>query len=114
MARPIKIKKTALLEQIKANKENHLKDYAEAVTAYKIEAEKQLQNQLKALENGSLKIELKLITPSNKSDEYDKWIKTFEWEIDEEIILSQSEFNEYVLDEAPFAIQSKFLNSSYK
>lgn len=114
MGREIKLKKKDLIEKIKENKENHIRDYHEAVESYKLEAKKQLDAQLKALENGSLQIEIKLVTPQNKSDEYDKIIAMFDWEVEDFVVLSQSEFNHYVLDEAPFAINAKFLNSTYK
>lgn len=112
--RIIKIKKQDLIEQIEANQEAHVKDYEEAVIAYKNEAERQLKQQLKELKNGSLDVKLKLISPVNKSDEYDKIITMFEWETREEVELTQSEFNEYVLDEASFALNAKFQNSTYK
>lgn len=114
MGREIKVNKLELIRKIKENKENHIKDYHEAVENYKIQAKKQLDAQLKALEEGSLEIEIKLVTPQNKTDEYDKIISMFDWEHEDFVTLSQSEFNHYVLDEAPFAMQAKFLNSTYR
>jgi hypothetical protein len=37
----------------------------------------------------------------------------FDWEINESVTLSQSEFNEYILDETSFAREAKMMNSSY-
>ena len=112
--RTIKLKKSDLISKIKSNKEAHIADYQEAVIAYKKEAEKQLKEQLEALINGNLEIRLNLISPANKSEEYDKIISMFEWETRDEVELTQEEFKEYVLDEAKFAIHSKFLNSTYR
>lgn len=112
--REITIKKSDLLTKIKENKENHIKEYDQAVIDYKKEATLQLESQLKAVSEGSLKAHLQLITPVNNSEQYDKVIKMFEWELKDEVTLSQDEFNEYVLDESGFAIQAKMLNSTYR
>lgn len=112
--RTVKIKKKELIKKIKENKDAHIVDYQEAVIAYKNEAEKQLKQQLKDLKGGSLDVKLKITSPVDKSDEYDKIITMFEWETRDEVELTQNEFNEYVLDEAAFATHAKFQNSLYK
>jgi hypothetical protein len=112
-AREITVDKQKLIEQINTNKANHQQEYAKAVEAYKREAKKQLDEQLKALKNGSLSINVNLVAPSNKSEEYDKIASMFEWETSDTVVLSQGEFNEYVLDETDFARQAKIYNSAY-
>lgn len=112
-SRTIKVKKRDLLEKIRANKENHKKEYEEAVSAYRIEAKKQLNQQKKALEKGDLNIHLNLVAPVNMESEYDKLIQIFEWEVEDHVELSTGEFNEYVLDETHFAVNAKMLNSTY-
>lgn len=112
-SREIEVKKADLISTIKQHKENHQIEYAKAVEAYKIKAKKELMAQFKALKNGSLKISVNLIAPSNKTDEYDKIISMFEWEINDSVVLSQGEFNEYVLDETSFAREAKMMNSQY-
>lgn len=112
-SREITVSKANLISKIKEHKENHQSEYVKAVEAYRNEAKKQLDNQLKALKNGSLAIRVNLVAPSNKSDEYDKIISMFEWEENDSVTLSQNEFNEYVLDETSFAREAKMMNSSY-
>jgi len=112
-SRTIKVKKSDLLEKIKINKENHKKEYVEAVDAYRIEAKKQLNQQKKSLEKGNLNIGLNLVAPVNMEAEYDKLIQIFEWEVEDHVELSTGEFNEYVLDETHFAVNAKILNSTY-
>lgn len=111
--REIRVDKQQLIDQIRANKENHIDEYDKAVEAYRKEAERQLKSQLKALQNGSLSVKVNLVAPSNKTEEYDKLISMFEWEKADEVVLSQGEFNEYVLDETSFAREAKMLNSTY-
>lgn len=112
-AREITVDKANLIDKIKSNKENHLAEYEKAVGAYKVEAKRQLEAQLKALKNGSLSVKVNLVAPSDKTEEYDKLISMFEWEKAVEVVLSQGEFNEYVLDETSFAREAKMLNSTY-
>ncbi len=111
--RTITIKKKDLIEKIKENKTAHIKEYEEAVVTYKEEANKQLLEAKKELDNGSLRIGITLTTPINKSEEYDKIIEMFNWEVKDEIELTQSEFNEYVHDDNEFSRQAKFANSFY-
>lgn len=107
------MKRADLLAKIKENKESHIVEYEKVVVAYRVEAKKQLREQTKKLRNGELSLHLHLVSPVNISDEYDKIIKMFEWEIEEVVELLQSEFNQYVLDELPFSIQAKSLNNTY-
>ena len=112
-SRTISVNKAKLIEQIKKNKENHIKEYDKAVVAYKEEALKQLNEQIKKVQEGSLKAALNLITPINNAENYDKIIEMFEWEVNDIVELEQKEFNEYVQDETEFAVQAKFSNMFY-
>jgi hypothetical protein len=112
-ARTITVDKSKLIDIIKENKAKHIIAYEEAVIAYRKEAKKQLKEQTAALKKGRLDIKINLIQPKNEAAEYDKLITMFEWEVNDQVILSQGEFNEYVHDETPFALSSKILNSHY-
>jgi fumarate hydratase class II len=112
-SRTIKVDKARLIEQIETNKANHIKEYDKAVIAYKEEALKQLNQQVKEVEQGSLKAKLDLITPINNAVNYDKIIEMFKWEVENVVELEQNEFNEYVQDETEFAVQAKFSNMFY-
>lgn len=112
--RTIKINKQKLIDKITENKLEHIKDYEEAVLAYKTEAHNQLAKCKEELDGGSLKIGLKLITPINRSEEYDKVIEMFKWEIEEEVEITQREFNEYVHDDNDDSKYAKLQNSMYR
>jgi wyosine [tRNA(Phe)-imidazoG37] synthetase (radical SAM superfamily) len=111
--RTITVKKLQLIEQLKVNMANHIKEYENAVVAYKEEALKQLSQQIKEVEEGSLVARLNLVTPINSSKEYEKVIEMFEWEINDDVELEQDEFNQFVLDEFDFAVNAKFANTMY-
>ena len=112
-SRETKVNKSELILKIKQNKENHVKEYDKAVIAYKEEALKQLNAQIKKVEEGALDAKLDLITPINNAESYDKIIEMFEWEVEDQVVLKQDEFNEYVQDETEFAMQAKFSNMMY-
>jgi len=111
--RTILLKKEALIEKIKENKEIHVKEFNEAVVAYKAEALKQLTVQTSRAKEGALDIKLDLVTPVNNKDNYDKILQMFEWDVRDEVELSQNEFLEYVQDETDFAVQAKLSNTFY-
>ena len=111
--RTILLKKEELIARIKENKKNHEKEFEAAVIAYKEEALKQLATETSRVREGALDAKLDLVTPVNNSENYDKIIEMFQWDVREEVELSQNEFLEYVQDETDFAIQAKFSNTFY-
>ena len=110
-SRTIKVNKQQLIDKIKENRENHIKEFEKAKVAYREEALKQLTEQIKKVEEGALDAKLNLITPIDNSTNYDKIVEMFEWEVEEIVELEQSEFLEYVQDETEFARQAKFSNT---
>lgn len=107
--RVMRVTKLDLIEKINENKLVHVTAYNKAVIAYKEEAIKQLNSLIKDVEGGCLTAKLSLTTPVDNRDNYDKLIKMFEWDNNDEVELTQREFNEYILDETEsnrFALQS--------
>lgn len=111
--RTVTINKDKLVEKIKEKKEAHIKEFKEAVEAYRVEASRQLEQQKSKLAEGSLNIVIHLTTPVDRSAEYDKIVEMFNWEVKEEIELTQAEFNEYVHDDNDQSRAAKFSNSFY-
>lgn len=111
--RTIRVKKADLMNKIKENKERHIQEYKKAVDAYKKEALSQLEKLKVDAEDGKLNLRLDLVVPVDSSENYDKILEMFEWEVEDIVELSQSEFREYIQDETDFARAAKFANSSY-
>jgi hypothetical protein len=111
--RKIKVNKTELINKIKENKKNHIEEYNKAVIAYKEEALRQLNDLTQKVNNGDLSIQLDLVSPVNNSDNYEKIIEMFEWEVEKVVELEQQEFIEYVQDETQFALTAKMSNTTY-
>lgn len=111
--RTIKVKKRYLIDKIESNKKKHIKEFEEAKVAYKTEALKQLAELKEDVENGDLEIRLNLVTPIDRSSEYDKVIEMFNWDVNDEVELTQGEFNDYVHDDNDAARQASISNSFY-
>ena len=111
--RTIKVKKSDLIERINENKESHIEEFEAAKIAYKAEALRQLEEARKKIEAGELGVSLSLVTPSNVAEQYDKKAEMFEWEIADEVELSQDEFKDYVQDDFDFARNARRMNMSY-
>lgn len=114
MSRTVTISKANLIQALKTNKDNHIKDYDEAVDAYVTEVNKQLKELKNKIDSGDLDISLRLIKPIDNSDKYDEIIQLFEWEINDNVELTKQEFESYVLDKASFAQEARFSNQTYK
>jgi hypothetical protein len=112
-SRTITVNKKNLIEKIKENKKNHIIEYEKAIIAYKKEALKQLKELTKLVEDGATDIKLNLTKPINATENYDNLIMTFEWEVNDEVELTQAEFNECVLDQTYFAQEAKMSNMAY-
>ena len=111
--RTIQVRKVELIAKIKANKENHVKEFVKAVDAYREEALRQLRTQLERVEEGAVDAKLDLITPVDNSDNYDNILEMFEWEVEDIVDLEQSEFQEYVQDTTDFAVTARMSNMMY-
>ena len=107
------VNKEKLIIKLKENRDAHVEEYSKAVSAYKFEALKQLQDQMLKVENGSLEASINLTSPLNAEKDYNDIIQMFEWDILDEVELGQNEFREFVQDEMSFAVTAKFQNSSY-
>lgn len=112
-SRTIKVNKQKLIDKIIENKAAHIISYDKAVIAYKVEALKQLAELTEKVEGGDMTVRLNLTTPIDNKENYDKIIDMFEWEVEEEVELEQSEFTEYVQDETEFARNAFMSNTMY-
>lgn len=112
--RTVNISKQQLINKLKENKATHVKEYEEAVEAFKVEAARQIKEASKSLKDGEFKnVRLNLTLPVNRAEEYDRVIEMFNWETSDQVNLTQDEFNEYVHDDNDRARSAKMSNSFY-
>lgn len=111
----IRMNKTSLLKKVKANREDHKKDYEEAVIGHRKAVIELLELNLKTAKNGGLLVtHISLPIPITKVNEYDRAIAMFENSVDTIIELSTYEFDCYMLDNWDWKAQTMFTNSTYK
>lgn len=98
----IKVEKVKLLETLKANREKHIAEFAEAFENFKIEYEKkclELKEKAKNFKPGEpVEVNLMITVPRDYKEDYDTAISMLEWEVADEIVLDQEQFTRYVLD----------------
>ena len=139
MLSEVTVKVSKLLETLKENRENHIKEYEEAVAGYKEAASEKLtqarETAVKRMQVNFDKIQLEidnfdpeeaqdyftlvqqetvsLPVPKNYSESYDKTIAMLEWERGGEILLKSQEFDRYVLDNWEFTESFKAVSAMY-
>jgi dsDNA-specific endonuclease/ATPase MutS2 len=102
MPESIKVLKTTVLKTLKENKENHVKEYNEAVEGWVEKAKQKVQNILDQLNSNKAKetkIEVHLPKPVSFEKEYTKAISMLEFEVRDEIEISKHDFDRFFLDE---------------
>jgi hypothetical protein len=99
--RQIKVDKAKLLEIVRKNREEHGGTFEEAQKTYREVAIKALDEQLKAAREGQpfqLRVLVSLEAPQNHTADYDRSIQMLEMSVDDQIIVSEQEFQQYVQD----------------
>ena len=114
----VNIEREKLLETVKTNLEQHIKQYNEAVEDYKTGIVILFQENLAKAQTGDLEriktIENKPQTPVSYENQYTRVIRMLEMSSDDYIELSDHEFEHYVLDNWDWKQSFNLVNSSYK
>jgi len=110
----IKVRKQELLEKIKYNREEHIKEYNLAHTEWVNTTINFYQEQINSL--NSTRKQLNKIPgyePVSHEKDYDRAIAMLEMCVEEEILLQAQEFNRYVLDEWDWTQTFKTVAATY-
>ena len=112
----IVIKKAELLVHLKANRDAHELEYAEAMMGYREALVKELKSLLKEAQAGkNIKHMIDVVRPDNYTSSYNDIIEMLEWNLETEIELDQTEFKTYVQDDwgwkRTFALQASTYNT---
>lgn len=112
----VRVSRVALIEALKANREKHAEEYKDALVEYKEQFLKALKLNLKNAKAGT-DLEkcryVNLTAPVDYSEEYDEAIAKFEFSVDENIILSDEEFNNFVRNKWRWSSAVAASNSVY-
>lgn len=96
----ITVKKEGLLTTLKANRDSHRAAYEGAMTGYRLALIGACEAKLadaKAGKRVGLKIDL--VEPFSNEKDYDRIIRMLEMSINDEIHITEEEFNKYVMDD---------------
>lgn len=114
----VKVNLVTLLATIKQNKDNHDAAFVKTVEQYKEAVLKAVEHNLEIAKTGDLEkiANMKPMPPSpvTYTSSYEKMIKMLEMSVDTDIELSDSEFDQYVMDnwywKPSFALVSGSIN----
>lgn len=96
----IKVKKSELLDVLRANRTRHRSVVEAAMKTYRAEAIKQLDHMLADAKQGKrIRRTVTLIEPMDQTKDYDRVIRMIEMSVEEEIALSEKDFRMYVMDD---------------
>lgn len=96
---PLKYKRSDILFKLNDNRAKHKDDYNNVMKVFKESVVSELQEALELAEAGvEYRLVLKQTKPVNYLDNYDRAIVMLEMSSQEEIQLTEKEFDQYVLD----------------
>jgi len=113
MHRTIKVKTEEVIAALQKNKERHIVEYAKAKEAYKLEGLEQIEQIKKHLQDGKNGLQLNLVEPVDRAQQFDDFIMMFGMEVEKEIELETDEFKLYVLDKGSSSEHASLSNSTY-
>jgi len=110
----VKVEKYELIERLEDNRAHHREIFERAVEGYKRAAIDQLHDWLNGVEKGQLPIMIsQLPVPEEHTDDYDTALEMLKMSVDQEVVISQSDFRCYVLDKWEWKRRFVGTNSAY-
>lgn len=106
----IKVDKVELLKTIRKNREDHARDYTEAVTIYREKAVKAIEQMLENAKNGHIVHSIDVVRPKEFLKDYDRAIEMVRMSVDTQIELSYQDFDQWVMNN--WTWQESFKNST--
>ena len=96
----VRVNKEDLLTRMRANRADHRTEFEEAMEGYKRKAIQLLEEHIDRIkDNAPERVIVNLPYPVDHTEDYDIAIDQLEWSEDDEIELTQNEFNTYVRDQ---------------
>lgn len=111
----VTVKKDELLAVMRKNRSEHRGQFLAAQKGYRAAVIKELDAMLAQAreEGGQIKRSVSLAEPHDHTKDYDRVIKMLEMCVTEEITVTESQFNQYVLDEWGWKESFIGTNSNY-
>lgn len=95
----VKVKRTQLLEKIKANRDAHRELFLKAQKGYRELMIEELDRMLKEAREGKpIRRAVSLVEPADHTEDYDGVIARLEMSVEDEITIDAQSFDQYVRD----------------
>lgn len=110
----VTVRKQELLDILRENRTNHRAIFEEACEGYQKETERILQEHLDEVRAGKRKkITVSLPYPEDHTKDYDRAIKMVEMSVNDEITMTDYDFQSYVMDDWQWKRQFLASNAPY-
>lgn len=110
----VTVRKAELLDVIITNRGKHLAEYVTADQTYRQELIKALEELIEQARNGAdCEHGVKLERPESYVADYDRAIRMLTMCVHDEIVISESQFRQFVQDEWHWSARAKAVMSSY-
>lgn len=108
----ITVAKEDLLAKLRANRGDHRSIFEEALTGFATEVTRDLQIAIDDIRRGKRRdVRVYRTVPKDHTSEYDRAIAMIEMAIGDTIVLSETDFAQYVMDD--WGWQDQFLSNTY-
>jgi len=110
----VTVNKAALIEKILANRDEHKAIVATAQRVYRERVIDELDRRLADAKAGrKIDIQISLPMPTDYTQEYDNALAQLDWEVDDEVELDDTDFNQLVLNQWVWARQFAGTSMAY-
>ena len=110
----VSVNKVRLLETLESNLEKHRKDFTEADDQYRGHVVAALRDRaLKIEQGGEINSTFNLPKPVSYASEYEDAIRMLQWEVNDDVELSDYDFKQLVSDEWDWKQRFVATNSTY-
>lgn len=113
--REVKVKKSELLEKVRANRDAHRDLFLKAQEGYRLRIIEELDRSLKDAQEGR-RVDLKVLAmpvPEDHTDDYDVVITMLEMEVDDNVIIDDHDIQRFVLDKWDWKVRAMTTNTAY-
>ncbi len=112
----VRMKKDQLLTEVKKNRAAHETEYKAAEAAYRVDMLQRAEQLVADIKEGrtiSRSDINELAEPASHLKDYDRVIRMLEFEVSDEVVLSETQFSHYVLDEWGWSQHFKAIAATY-
>lgn len=110
----VKVKKDEALAALRKNRASHKQIFDEAVKGYKQKALEVLAEHVKRIQTGSLvRVTVQIPFPEDHTKDYDRAIKMLEMSVEDHVLMDETSFQQYVMDDWHWKRQFLHANKAY-